>query len=882
MRNRLLNYVTSSGVRLEVPPGTLAALEDTVTDGGAITLLPADQVGGVQEQRGVQFGRDLTEGQRADLLTSRRSVYCDVPSDAYDTRMRRLVYRVRTVAEETGANTLYLALGSLVWRLDDQQLRSPLVLVPVRLTTRARHGAYRIELDEAGTSTPNYCLLEKLRQVHGLTVPGLAEPVTDASGIDLDAAFRALRTALADADLPYRVEQTADLAVLAFAKFRLWKDLDDAWEELTQSPLVAHLATTPTEPFVDPAAGSANADLDDLATRCPDPRRRVPIGRHRGRHGRADVRAGGSAGHRQVSDHHQRAGSCHGIRATGAVRRGEAGSARRRDPAVERDRPRPVLPGPARQGRQTGDGAGRRPDGVGCPPGRRPPRSGGRDRTHAIRRGQLGRYATRLHDRNGAGLSFYSAHTQSLTVGNGPSLPVPDAAVATGAGLTEVRRALVTLPDAADPARPRPGHPWGFVDPPDPAGADPDAIAAAVAELTVELSGWWAASPIAEAVEAARRPSDLSALAMFAGTWAQDLGLIDDAASARWHAAADAARVRADEFAGARHPGLDVVRPEVLGLPLEEIDRDARAAAASSWFGRKKRQLAVVARFDGFVRDGAAIARKEVADLTGELVRTWNDLIQLQVQVSAVPGLTTTPGWNPLLPADRAVAGRPDLLVGLGGRDRQPPGPHRTDDREPRAVPGGAARLLESRAVISDAERESLDRLASAAARVAVLTGGDDPIAAWTGEGSAGLAAMWERTGPGRAADPAALRRRLALVAHLQPLRTAGLTQAREMLLVGAVPAADAARAFDAGVAATSLRERAAATGLGGFDPVAHDGSVATFVSSADRVRDQLVTAIPAGADPASAPSTRRPATAESASSPVSWPNSGAAWPSVD
>ncbi|HEY7814607.1 MAG TPA: AAA domain-containing protein, partial [Nakamurella sp.] len=67
------------------------------------------------------------------------------------------------------------------------------------------------------------------------------------------------------------------------------------------------------------------------------------------------------------------------------------------------------------------------------------------------------------------------------------------------------------------------------------------------------------------------------------------------------------------------------------------------------------------------------------------------------------------------------------------------------------------------------------------------------------------------------------------------------------MLLVGAVPAADAARAFDAGVAATSLSERAAATGLGGFDPVAHDGSVTTFVSSADRVRDQLLTAIPAG-----------------------------------
>ncbi len=423
MRNRLLNYVTSSGVRLEVPPGTLAALEDTVTDGGAITLLPADQVGGVQEQRGVQFGRDLTEGQRADLLTSRRSVYCDVPSDAYDTRMRRLVYRVRTVAEETGANTLYLALGSLVWRLDDQQLRSPLVLVPVRLTTRARHGAYRIELDEAGTSTPNYCLLEKLRQVHGLTVPGLAEPVTDASGIDLDAAFRALRTALADADLPYRVEQTADLAVLAFAKFRLWKDLDDAWEELTRSPLVAHLATTPTEPFVDPAAGSADADLDDLATRCPIPADASQL----------DAIAAATAGETFVLEGPPGTGKSQTI--TNVLARAMASGQRVLFVAEKRA----ALDVVTRRLNAIGLGPycldlhdkGAKPATVRAAvrtaldahPAGDPQGLAAETERMRSAAGTLGRYATRLHDRNGAGLSFYSAHTQSLTVGNGPSLP---------------------------------------------------------------------------------------------------------------------------------------------------------------------------------------------------------------------------------------------------------------------------------------------------------------------------------------------------------------------------------------------------------------------------------------------------------------------------
>src|SRR5206468_1277221 len=103
----------------------------------------------------------------------------------------------------------YLALGSLVWELDGRPLRSPLVLVPVVLTPVSRTGGYRIALDESGSSTPNYCLLEKLRQLHGLVVPQLSEPSGDAAGIDLDAALEAMRSALFGYRLPYRVEPTA-------------------------------------------------------------------------------------------------------------------------------------------------------------------------------------------------------------------------------------------------------------------------------------------------------------------------------------------------------------------------------------------------------------------------------------------------------------------------------------------------------------------------------------------------------------------------------------------------------------------------------------------------------------------------------------------------
>src|SRR4051794_13314944 len=249
LRNRLINYTERSGLPLVVPGESLGVLENFVHDGTPITLLPSDSLAAVATERGAATARDLPAEQLAETLVERRSVHADVPGSGYLNRLRNLAYKAKTVVEETGANNLYLALGSLVWELDGRPLRSPLVLVPVVLTPTSRTGAYRITLDEAGSSTPNYCLLEKLRQLHGLTVPQLAEPAADGSGIDLDAALEAMRSALVGYRLPYRVEPTADLAILQFAKYRLWKDLDEHWTDFAGNALVQHLVYAPTEPY---------------------------------------------------------------------------------------------------------------------------------------------------------------------------------------------------------------------------------------------------------------------------------------------------------------------------------------------------------------------------------------------------------------------------------------------------------------------------------------------------------------------------------------------------------------------------------------------------------------------------------------------------------
>ena len=77
-----------------------------------------------------------------------------------------------------------------------------------------------------------------------------------------------------EADLPFHIEGTADLAILQFAKFRMWRDLDENWETFMAAPLVRHLVDSPTTIFNDPADTPSQIpeqDLDALAARCPVP-----------------------------------------------------------------------------------------------------------------------------------------------------------------------------------------------------------------------------------------------------------------------------------------------------------------------------------------------------------------------------------------------------------------------------------------------------------------------------------------------------------------------------------------------------------------------------------------------------------------------------------
>ena len=259
LRNPLINRVSRHAVELRVPPALIGEFEDLVNDKEYITLtVGRHRPAGLSDE-------DLQQEQaRADSLLKERTVEVELTANERVQRLQALATGARTAVEETGANNLYLAIGTLQWDSDGSRLHSPLILIPVNLERTGDD--FRIILDETGASTSNYSFLDRFARDTGIELTELRNPRLDEHGIDLRATLDGMRDRLRRAGWDDVVAPTVHLGLFRFSTYRMWKDLEDHWPTIAASPLVAHLMAGGRQNFVDPA-GSADRDIDiDEAT----------------------------------------------------------------------------------------------------------------------------------------------------------------------------------------------------------------------------------------------------------------------------------------------------------------------------------------------------------------------------------------------------------------------------------------------------------------------------------------------------------------------------------------------------------------------------------------------------------------------------------------
>ena len=254
LRNPLINRTSRHAVELRVPPTLIGEFEDLVNNKEYITL-----AAGRYRPAGLSDDGLEQEQTRAESLLKERTVEVELTATERVQRLQALATSARTAVEETGANNLYLAIGTLHWDSDGSRLHSPLILIPVNLERIGDD--FRLILDETGVSTPNYSFLDRFARDTGIELTELRSPKLDEHGIDLQATLDGVRDRLRRAGWDDVVTPTVHLGLFRFSTYRMWKDLEDHWPTIAANPLVAHLMSGGRQDFVDPV-GPADRDLD--------------------------------------------------------------------------------------------------------------------------------------------------------------------------------------------------------------------------------------------------------------------------------------------------------------------------------------------------------------------------------------------------------------------------------------------------------------------------------------------------------------------------------------------------------------------------------------------------------------------------------------------
>ena len=267
-RNRLLNVKPGpASVRLLCPDAAL--LEDRLADGASFRIVAAPAMDGgagrdaalhlqrTGEELGLAYTRDAME--RDELLSP-------LPTDKLDAQLVGLYRKTQLDLAEGGANTLFLAVGFLVWKKsvsDTRQYRAPLILVPVKLQRRSVRSGVRLSGHE-DESRFNLTLLQMLRQDFELDIPELAGSLpVDESGIDVPRIWTLVRRAVRDTP-GFEVVEDVVLGSFSFAKYLMWKDLVDRTGALKRNPVVRHLLETPRDVYTSRAEPPHPRELDGL------------------------------------------------------------------------------------------------------------------------------------------------------------------------------------------------------------------------------------------------------------------------------------------------------------------------------------------------------------------------------------------------------------------------------------------------------------------------------------------------------------------------------------------------------------------------------------------------------------------------------------------
>ncbi|ABK42844.1 superfamily I DNA and RNA helicase and helicase subunit [Magnetococcus marinus MC-1] len=269
LRNKLLNFKLNGSSALVLICPDPGLLEDKLAQKMKLSIESLPEMGSSNNGRDAQLHTQRTGGGLIEEFVTKalekNQLYVQEEKEALDKRLTSLFRRSKADLDEGGANTLYLALGFLIWwRSNDPNKKyyAPLILIPVTLERKSIQSGVRMVLHEDEPRF-NTTLLQMLRQDFRLEIPGLeGELPTDTHGVDVHGIWHKVRHHVRDVEGFEVVEEVA-LSNFSFAKYLMWKDLVDRTEQLKENRVVRHLLETPQQSYASDISFREPRNLDN-------------------------------------------------------------------------------------------------------------------------------------------------------------------------------------------------------------------------------------------------------------------------------------------------------------------------------------------------------------------------------------------------------------------------------------------------------------------------------------------------------------------------------------------------------------------------------------------------------------------------------------------
>lgn len=243
--NRLLNLKDSKKIIPLLCPN-IGALEDRIAANETVVIQSLSGLLGEQKYEDYLKGRlnynvaDFNANLEKEL--GKHHLWTKLSPAETQKRLKELYRLAKLDLEESGVNTLFLALGFLEWNLgpdDEKSYRSPILLVPIRFERRSIADGIRVtRLDD--DTVLNATLVELLRCQVGIAVNGLDPLPIDASGVDVPQIMDRFRDVAAQKE-GWSVSEEAMVGHFSFGKFVMWKDMTSRMDAFKKNKLVNHL-----------------------------------------------------------------------------------------------------------------------------------------------------------------------------------------------------------------------------------------------------------------------------------------------------------------------------------------------------------------------------------------------------------------------------------------------------------------------------------------------------------------------------------------------------------------------------------------------------------------------------------------------------------------